>query len=82
MIREVFEEIRAKASNPKFLMHMLDEDGCYLYKHWTHVYSCEIDRDPILNIESKTFGWFTPDKIANLRLTKVTRKILETLLMI
>lgn len=80
--REVYEEIRAHPANVKFLYSMLDVEGCYVYKHWTHVYSCEIERDPILNYESKNFGWFAPDKIPNLRLTKVTRQILEHLLII
>jgi len=80
--REVYEEIRGKATNSKFLFSATDPEGCYVYKHWTHVFSCEVDRDPILNYESKNFGWFAPDKIANLNLTKVTKQILEHLLII
>lgn len=80
--REVFQEIRVKPKEVKFLFSTLDSQGCYVYKHWTHVFSCKIDKDPILNYGSKGFGWFTPDKIANLNLTKVTREILEHLLII
>jgi 8-oxo-dGTP pyrophosphatase MutT (NUDIX family) len=82
LVREVKEEIRANVSNAHFLFSTLDNEGCYVYKHWTHVFSCGIDKDPILNYESKSYGWFSPDKITNLNLTKITRQILEHLLII
>ena len=82
LTREVREEIRAQAGNVKFLISMLDTQGCFLYQHWTHVYSCAIEREPVLNYELKNFGWFTPEKIAHLNLTKITRQIFEQLLII
>jgi len=79
LVREVSEEIRTTPSDVKFLYSTVDQEGCFLYKHWSHIFSCEISCDPILNFESKSFGWFAPEKVMNLKLTKMTREILEHL---
>lgn len=79
LVREVQEELRAKAVNPQFLITAEQNDICPMifYKHFNYVYSCEILGEPKINFESRGFGWFAPEDLAKLNLTGFTRKVFK-----
>lgn len=81
LIREISEELGAKAYNLQNLFDMQQGRVCpmFWYRHLNHIYSCGIDQEPVLNFESKSFGWFTPEQIHTLNLTVFARQVFERL---
>lgn len=82
--REVREELRVNALNPKFLLTHGQDDICPMifYKHLNHIYACDIDNDPKINFESKSFGWFVPEALVKLKLTNFTLQVFKKFLII
>ena len=75
LTREIFEEIGAHAKHFNHLFDMEDLKRAHFKMHFTHIYSCEIDREPKVNYESKSYGWFGAAELATLQLTDTTRLI-------